>query len=211
MRLIAAFILILCLQTGFFVMFPESQPVPSSSDLAMVFPGGDARIATGIKLVQEGHAPNFAISGVGLSGITALSKKHGGTEGVRLLAGANSRSTIEDALVMRRIVKEHQFKSVLLVTSAYHMPRSYLIARLLLLGTGAELHYYAAPDPQHLDEESVGLVRCKILANEMVKLWGSGVELAWYLATGTLPRDIPTLKEISIFMKKRVFSPALSG
>lgn len=176
----------------------------------MVFPGGAARVATGFKLANGGYAPNLAISGTGSSGLQALMKKYGRSEGVRLLSGGKSRSTIEDALVMRRIVQEHRFKSVLLVTSAYHMPRAYLIARLFLLGTGAKLSFFVVPDSHPLEDRSSRFARCKIMVSEMVQLWGSGAELGWYLATGILPRDIPTLKEISLFMKKSVL-PSVEG
>lgn len=204
--IIALFLLAIGLQTIFLLAFPKSQTALSSADLMIVFPGDNNRIEMGFKLAFDGYAPNLAISGVGIPHITALAKKYAPRNGVRFLSGSTSRSTLEDALAMKEIVQHNQFKSVILVTSAYHIPRAYLISRLVLIGTGVRLQYYAVHDKQPLPRNSAAtMIRGKLLTNEVVKLWGSGVELAWYLTTGTLPRDNAMLHKISLFMRKNIF------
>lgn len=159
----------------------------------------------GFKLAQEIHTPNFAITGIGMKHVTDLAKKYGNQDGINLLSGAKSRSTFEDALVMKQLLKQHQFKSVILVTSDYHMPRAYLISRLVLLGTGVRLQYFTVHEKNRKHSMSTSMAQCKLLSNEIVKLWGSIVELAWYQATGILPRDIVLLNKISSLMRKNIF------
>jgi len=205
MKVLATVLIILSLQTVFFLLFPQSQKCPPPADLVIVFPGTYSRITTGIKLAQDGFASNLVISGFSLPKLATLVKKLGGKEEISLLDGSVSRSTIEDALIMRKIVKEHHFTSVILVTSAYHMPRSYLIARLLLASTGASLSLYPSQDSQPAGKEGDEPARYKTMAAEMLKLWGSGVELLWYIASGTLPRDIAPLQKICLTIKKSAF------
>lgn len=203
--IITFFIIVICLQTAFFLTFPKSKPPPPRSDLIIVFPGDDNRISTGFRLAQDGFAPNFAISGVNLPKVTALAKNFGLQKNVHLHSGEKSRSTIEDAVALRQLVTQHQYKSVLLVTSTYHIPRAYLLSRLILIGTGVKLHYFGVQKNHFASGMTAAMIKCKIMNNEMVKMWGSGVELSWYLATGTLSRDIDFFEKISLFMRKNIF------
>lgn len=199
-------LLVLGSQAGLYLIFKIQPTTTFHTDLIIVFPGESSRIATGFKLVQNGLAPNFALAGINSSKIMSLSRQYGKLDGVNVIPSVKSRSTLEDALALKEIVKQYNFNSVLLVTSTYHMPRAFLLARLVLIGTKVRLTTYPAETKDPVASRDKIEVRCKDALNEIAKFWGSGFELASYLATGILPRDIPILKKISLFMRKNIFS-----
>jgi hypothetical protein len=97
---------------------------------------------------------------------------------------------------------ENGFKRVILVTSDYHMLRSWVLLKLLLPGSGIELQRVAVP--------SVGVASPlggpRQIAAEMVKLWGNLGDLGdlgFYAATGMRPADWPPAEKLLRFITSR--------
>ncbi len=149
-------------------------------DLIAVFVGGHSRINKGIMLARQGISPNLVISPIGRKGIQRLKARLTGT-GCRVIPEPHARTTYENAFYVAKIIKENHFKSVILVTSWYHMPRSYVLLYLNLLGKKVKII------PEIVGKRSLSFSTffshsCGIVI-EFAKVWGSLIE--WGLkATG---------------------------
>ncbi len=104
----------------------------SVTDGIVIFTGGTMRLEAGIRLLNEKKGDRLLVSGVGertsldvmliLSGklpdnILELKKK--------IDLGYEAKNTHGNAVEVARWVKEHDYKSIRLVTANYHIPRSY--------------------------------------------------------------------------------------
>lgn len=117
--------------TGFvaFGRYVQSMPKDSSAktDAIVVLTGGSQRIATAAELFNKDCAKKMFISGVGggaeLQAMTGTdiipeAKKN------FIILGREASNTKENAVETAEWIKKEGFKSLLLVTAAYHMPRS---------------------------------------------------------------------------------------
>jgi uncharacterized SAM-binding protein YcdF (DUF218 family) len=92
------------------------------------------RILRGFELLREGHARNVLISGGSLdprpeavieAEVLARQLQMWGIEPGRILTEGNSRNTRENALESAKIIQQQGWRTLLLVTSAAHLPRAY--------------------------------------------------------------------------------------
>ena len=117
--------------------FVDNLPGVSSDDNSVtdgivIFTGGTMRLEEGIRLLNEGKADRLLVSGVGertsldvmlmLSGklpdnILELKEK--------IDLGYEAKNTRGNAVEVTKWVKDHNYKTIRLVTANYHMPRSY--------------------------------------------------------------------------------------
>lgn len=169
---------IVATQTGMMWYCSGSGRVARPADLIVVFPGDAPRVETGVALAAKGVAFNLLIAGGGPDGMV----KHANfPPQVRLLdAGQGCRDTLGDALGTRQRIRENGFTRILLVTSDYHMLRSWVLLKLLLVGTGVEIQRVAVPSAETTPKPG----RPNRGISEMVKLWANLGELGFYTATG---------------------------
>jgi uncharacterized SAM-binding protein YcdF (DUF218 family) len=106
-----------------------------------------------------------------------------------VINAGSSRDTFEDALSTSRMILENDFKKVILVTSDYHMFRSWIILKLLLAGNGVEVQRFPVPRPT---KNFPGL----LFRKEVPKFWISLAELAYYKATGERLADLPRVQKL---------------
>jgi len=108
---------------------------------AIVVLGGDAngeRVAEAVRLYRQGYAPRLLMSGGPLvykMTYAAAMKKQAVEAGVpasAVLVQVQSRSTIEDAKYSLPIIRDHRFKSIILVTSPTHTRRAGRVFRKIL-------------------------------------------------------------------------------
>lgn len=117
-------------QFGLFAHKIATAQVPSASnaDAIVVLTGGHARVSAAIRLLEEGRASRLLISGVHpgttreqLAKVTAspmpLEKSSVDLDRVALNTAGNAAETASWA-------RKNGFTSLLLVTSAYHLPRA---------------------------------------------------------------------------------------
>ena len=103
-------------------------PANPRADGIVVFTGGSARISGAMALLAEGRAERLLISGVNPDvGRTALADQV--DKPLRPMLECcvdldHARDTVENASGTREWIEENGFRSVIVVTSAYHMPRS---------------------------------------------------------------------------------------
>ncbi len=99
-----------------------------------------------------------------------------------------------------RIIEAYRYKSVILVTSDYHMPRSLALLQLFLAGKNVRVHLHrvraaaAAAKPLLL----------KLVYNEMVEFWGSLFEYVSYQVRGE-PAVKPVKKSaLAVYLRSLV-------
>lgn len=143
-RLIGAAALLVAV--GFLVfVYSIHRETPESTvraDGIVVLTGGTERIARGIRLLATKRANRLLISGVNTrTSPAALSKRTPGYEALFnccIDVGYKAQDTIGNATETLEWVQEHNFDSLIVVTSSYHMPRS--LAELHRALPGITLH-----------------------------------------------------------------------
>ncbi|MDE3059609.1 MAG: YdcF family protein [Pseudomonadota bacterium] len=136
-KIFLCFILCLCLWLGglaWFVAQIPTQPMAAEqqADAIVVLTGGSLRLEYGLTLLADGKGKKLFVSGVGEDISTqALLKTAppgisqtlaGRTQDIAL--GHRAVNTIGNATETARWLKKHDYRSILLVTANYHMPRS---------------------------------------------------------------------------------------
>jgi uncharacterized SAM-binding protein YcdF (DUF218 family) len=122
---------------------PHSQDWVSQTDAVVVLTGGDHRIDTGIDLLSKGLGKKLFISGVHQDvKIDAFikSKKLPKEWADLIELGYQSTNTLENAKETAEWVKSKNLSSIRLVTSNYHLRRSYLEFKTYLPYTKIILH-----------------------------------------------------------------------
>lgn len=192
------------MQVGWFyaLLSLKGSDPPEKSDAIVVFAGDADRVEAGFSLALNGAAERLIISPATEEAFESANGKYGpiGSHLTPIIEN-KARITFENALWTRRIVHEYGLKSVILVTTLYHMPRSYFLARLLLIGTGVRIQRYAVVWRSEYSGRMFVGCPPRLLYAEMLKFWGSLFELARYLVTGSLPGPNPS--EIQPFRQLR--------
>lgn len=150
---------------------------PAHADAIIVLTGGKGRVDEGLRMLRGGVADTLILSGVhadaGMDAIFA-----GGVEPQlrkRIILEKSSKNTYENAVETRRLVIDKGFKSIVLLTSWYHLKRAEHIFRTVMPKDFVIVACAVAPP----DPEETYIWNFKtmaILASEFIKYW-------WYAAT----------------------------
>ena len=108
------------------------------ADAIVVLTGDAGRTTAGIDLLREGRAPQLLISGVDAAATPADIQRHSGLSDDELdccvILGRDATDTIGNAREAGALVRENGYRSLIIVTSDYHLPRSLLEMRALMPG-----------------------------------------------------------------------------
>lgn len=137
---IAGAIFILCLGVVFaaFLRFADSvvslqPPSAPKADAIVVLTGGYQRIGQAVNLLETGAGQRLLISGVhpgtSASRLSKLTKSSGALFACCVDIGYQALDTIGNAAETALWISDHGYRSVLVVTNNYHMPRSLLELR----------------------------------------------------------------------------------
>jgi len=136
--IVSAIVLVLTTLLGFSfyefsLSFHEYQVVQKPKvDAVMVLTGGRGRLSPALRLFSEVNADWFLISGVGeknsLNSIFSADELEG-IDPEKIILEKQSRSTYQNAAFAKDILVEKGVRSVILVTSSYHMKRALFIFR----------------------------------------------------------------------------------
>jgi len=175
-------------EIGFFYWVLQKKESPKKSDGIVVFAGSDDRIKAGYELMKSGIADFLIISPASEKQLKKYEHINGSANETRYIIENKARTTFENAIYTREIVEKHNLKSIILLTSSYHLPRSYLLLKIALFGTDTEIHLHGVENPGF-----------KEIYNEMIKLWASLGEFVWYGITGRLPeKNIKSFRAVQL-------------
>ncbi len=166
---VATVIVILCAAffLGGFLKFATSiarvaPPSEVRADAIVVLTGGADRINGALDLLADGHAKRLLISGVhpqtSRDALVKLSEARADLFACCVDLDKKAENTIGNAEQASAWTKQYGFRSVIVVTSAYHMPRSM-----------AELNY-AMPD---VELQPFPVVRQDLMLHEWYAHWGT--------------------------------------
>lgn len=208
-RLAALFTVVMCLALltgfGFFIQLiaHKTDGNAAKADAIVVLTGGEARIPEAVKLLAEGRGQRLLISGVNpittrneLAKLTPYSKKW---FGCCIDVDQIARDTIGNAEETRLWAEKLEFKSLIVVTASYHMPRS--LAELRRAMPDLEfIPHPVTPNNLRLDEWWAHSGTLELLAMEYIKFipsYGRCVAIQ-------LGRDQPILRSMSDCLNRRM-------
>ncbi len=152
---------------------------PGMADGIVVLTGGAERIATGLRLLQEGCCERLLISGVG-HGAELAELLHG--TGVdpdplaeRISLGRAATNTAGNADEAAAWAHANHLHSLLVVTAFYHMPR----ALTELARTAPDLVLHAVPVTPARARHGTAFAMLSLLAEEYTKYLGSAAGLTF--------------------------------
>lgn len=173
---------------------PRASADPGYADAIVALTGGEGRLNAALELLDQGKGERLLISGV-----------HADTPRQELFAavgqlspraaccvdlGRSAIDTIGNAEETAAWVARHRYRSIILVTASYHMPRSLMEVRAML--PSAELVPYPVfPDRVRLSEWWSDPETTGVLAGEYLKFIGAAVRLAVETRFGTQPLPPP--------------------
>ncbi len=160
----------LALQLAAYIALETRPPAPRTGqvfDLVAVFGGTDDRVRSGLAWCRLGGGRAFVLSDAGPDELEDFFNAYGRPGHARVIPEPYARTTDENARLSGRIARREGFRNVLLVTSWYHIPRSYLLLRLELAGSGIRVATLSAEAPPR------GFLRERIFWLEYLKFWGS--------------------------------------
>lgn len=152
---------------------------PQPADGIVVFTGGQDRIAGAVTLLADGIAERLLISGVHPRTTQRMLSDFAGIQGDLFSCcidlGREARDTIGNADETAAWARSHDFKSLIVVTSSYHMPRS--LTELGHALPGVRLQGYSVSPSLDLSHwwQNPGTIR--LLVSEYVKYLATHVRL----------------------------------
>lgn len=111
----------------FVASLPKRPPGPLTGDAIVALTGGEARLDAAVAIFEGGAGQRLLISGVNNATTKAELKKlnHGGARfDCCADLGREALDTHGNAIEAAHWALAHHYKSLILVTAAYHMPRS---------------------------------------------------------------------------------------
>jgi uncharacterized SAM-binding protein YcdF (DUF218 family) len=194
--------LLILIEFAFFLGTVHPDPVREKADMIAVFTGEGARIEHGFDLANQDFGSILLISRASDQSLKRYEKRLKRAT-FECIAEDEARNTFENALYTKRIMRERGVHSIILVTSWDHLPRSYLLLRILTLRSGVRIQVSSVPtggiDSVNWYRHAVGWKRAY---NEMMETWGSLYELASYAITGRLPYRVPSYSGLVKFLRR---------
>ena len=147
------------------------------------------RVRRGVELLRAGFAPRLVLSGMMLrtnfSEVNLMEQEAlalGAPPEALVLAPHNAHSTVEEALALRPVLAEHNFRKVIVVTSNFHTRRTRMIFRGIYQKQGTQVLVSAAPDyrfrPESWlkDPEGIELLWLEVQksVNSRWRMWRAG-------------------------------------
>jgi uncharacterized SAM-binding protein YcdF (DUF218 family) len=170
--------------------------------LIVIFPGDKKRISAGYALAKEGYATNLTVINHTSEQLQKMTVNHKDLQKVKMVTSGKGRSTFEDVYNTQQIINRHQYQSIILVTSSYHMPRSLFLLKASLLSSAPKVKVQYYPVKMATDLSTSMVMR--LCYNEIAKLWGSTIEMVGYQLTHTLLMKNPKYLEAKKYIKARL-------
>lgn len=179
-------VVLFALEALFFAWVAYRPSDVSPSEAIVVFAGSSNRIRRAYELAQQGVAPVIIISPAGRRTLESYEKRYGDPGQATYILEERADTTFTNADFTARLIRDHGIDSVLLITSDYHMPRSFFLLKLATLTAGVSIGMHKLDNrPPEPTTWRTRTIRMKLAYNEMVQLWGSLAEGALYYLGGS--------------------------
>lgn len=178
--LLLPIITIAAVQTAAALYFFQKNDLPIKSDLVVVFPGDSDRISAAIHLIKADSATHAMIISKTSNELQSIFNKNKVSDIVRPLPGGSSRSTFEDVYQTAKTLKRYNLKSVVLVTSSYHMSRAIFLLKTYLWLSDNDVHIHTYT----VARKKIFQNNLRYYTNENIKLYGSTIEMISSVVAG---------------------------
>jgi uncharacterized SAM-binding protein YcdF (DUF218 family) len=155
--LLSLFMLAVLIVTALFIDFTyktfSARPRQVQVDAIVVLAGGKGRVEEGVRLFKERRGNWLFLVGVdpAVRKSDLYRPRQGDPSADNVILEKLSRNTLENAIYGRDILTDHKVRSVLLITSRYHLKRSAILFRNAL---PPEVALYPYPvDSSNVKEE----------------------------------------------------------
>lgn len=187
----------------YFLIMTCSDSAPEKADLIAIFTGQGRRLEEGFRLANQGYAGYLVVSSASSASMERYRRKLVGSKTFEILPEDKARTTFENALHTVRIMADRGMRTVILVTSWDHMPRSHLLLRMLSSSENIQIrHSRVSTGRVNATNWYSSTEGWKRAYNEMMELWGSLYEFAAYRIRGALPRDAPNQSAVVNFLRE---------
>ena len=181
----SAVALLLLIEGIYFYRIIQREHTITQADVIVVFNGFRERVEAGYKLAGQGYAPNLVVSQADSQHLATYLGRYGLPESVTVIREDKARTTFENAFYTGKIIRKNRFRSIILVTSRYHLPRALFLCKAQLPGRNVRVQLYSPPvDRNKLWITSAGR---KLIYKEMIQFWGSLSEFLYSKAVGGVP------------------------
>jgi uncharacterized SAM-binding protein YcdF (DUF218 family) len=186
---LAVFAVVFALGIGFaWFIHLVSKPgqAPAHTDGIVAFTGGAERVETALRLLANGRADRLLLSGIGGGAELAELARRAGVDPLplapRITIDRSATTTRGNAVETAAWAHANGIRSLLVVTSSYHMPRAITeVARAL-----PETALYPQPVVPSERNEGIGLP-LRLMAEEYVKFIATTVGLSTVLPVREQP------------------------
>jgi uncharacterized SAM-binding protein YcdF (DUF218 family) len=175
-----------------FVLFAEGVEEmagrdPGRADAIVALTGGEDRIDVAVKLLAEGHGTRLLITGVNpqtsKDALRAQVPASAELYNCCIDIGRQAQDTVGNASETQAWVAAHGFRSLIIVTSSYHMPRSIAELERALPGVALVPHAVVS-EKLHFDRWWKHAATARLLLREYLKFLPAAARLLWTRVAG---------------------------
>lgn len=157
MRSVAAFLVLAIIWFAGLLAFahrvqtqtPNRIPVPAQGIVVLTGANSNERLAAGMQLLEDGYGRRLLVSGVNRKAsredIRHVSRAVRRLYDCCVDLGFTAADTVGNARETAAWAQAMRYRSLIIVTADYHMPRAMLELNAVLRGAGVETQTYAAP------------------------------------------------------------------
>lgn len=192
LAVVRIFVLFMVLTAAGIVLFARSlerreQVEINPADGIVVLTGGADRINDAFVLLERGLGRRLFISGVNARSTPELLKRRWPGREPLFACCVDldylARNTYENAIESRRWAKGHEFKSLILVTASYHLPRAKLEFEHAMPGIVIQA-YPVVPEASRINRWWQEPTLTRIIALEFLKYWAASIRTTLGLSGG---------------------------
>ena len=176
----------------------ESKLEPGRADAIVALTGGSERISDAVELLAEGRGRRLLITGVNRTTsperLAATLPSYGNLFDCCIDMDYQARNTVGNAIETKRWAEQRNIRSLIVVTSSYHMPRAMIELQRAMPDVDLQPHP-VVPDRPAEGAAWRGLAATRVLATEYGKFLAAYVRASIFpqisvdtTATGSLRR-----------------------
>lgn len=156
------------MEVVWFVLVLNRPVPPLHAGLLAVYGGKQSdRDVAGWALEKKGDFDYLAFSDAGIVFVTDWNRQFGPPKRAKILLEPDARTTAQNARFVARLIRDHDIKSVMVLTSWWHLPRALFLTKLALMGQGVRVDGIAVGSPVEQEWKEAELWM------ELLRFWGS--------------------------------------